>query len=306
MKILITGARGMVGKNISEMLSKDEKFKLFLPTRKELDLLEYRSTVSYFKKVQPDLIIHCAGVVGGIHANIKYPVKFLTENTDIGRNVILGAKETGVQKLLNLASSCMYPREIENPLKEDYLLKNKLEPTNEGYALAKIYAAKLCDYIVKENSVFEYKTIIPCNLYGKWDKFNPEHSHMVAAIIKKTHEAKEENLSKVTIWGDGNARREFMYTEDLADFVKYAVSNFSDLPNLMNVGLGNDYTVNEYYNVVKEIVGYKGDFVYDLSKPVGMKQKLLDVSEQSKLGWKPKHSLEEGIKLTYEYYKSIL
>lgn len=302
---MITGAKGMVGRNIAEKLSREEKYDLFLPSHKELDLLNATDTFKYIGDVKPDLIIHSAGIVGGIQANIKYPVKFLTKNVDIGRNVILGAKEANVRNLINLGSSCMYPREIENPLKEEYILKDKLEPTNEGYALAKIYAAKLCEYIVKEGEDYNYKTIIPCNLYGKWDKFDPSHSHMVAAVIKKIHEAKEQKLDKVIIWGDGKARREFMYAEDLADFVNFAIKNLSSLPNLMNVGLGYDYTINEYYNVISKVIGFNGKFEHDLSKPTGMKQKLLDISRQNDLGWQPKYSLEEGVKSTYEFYKKI-
>ena len=305
MKIIITGAKGMVGRNIAEKLSQKGKYDLFLPSRSEVDLLNASDTFRYINDVKPDLIIHSAGIVGGIQANIKHPVKFLTENVDIGRNVILGAKESKVRNLINLGSSCMYPREIENPLKEEYILKDKLEPTNEGYALAKIYAAKLCEYIVKEGDDYNYKTIIPCNLYGKWDKFDPSHSHMVAAVIKKIHEAKEQNSDKVIIWGNGKARREFMYSEDLADFVDFAIKNFSKIPNLMNIGLGYDYTINEYYNVISNVIGFNGKFEHDLSKPTGMQQKLLDVTRQNDLGWQPKYSLEEGIKYTYEFYKRI-
>jgi GDP-L-fucose synthase len=301
MRIFLTGSAGMVGKNI--LASAQAKSHVWLtPNRNELDLKNQKDVVAYIKNHQPDLIIHAAGRVGGIQANIKNPVAFLTENTEIGKNVILSAQEAGVKKLLNLSSSCMYPRNAPNPLSEDMILKGELEPTNEGYALAKIFAMKLCEYIQKEDSRFEYKTLIPCNLYGEHDKFAPEHSHLIPAIIHKIHLAKVNGLSKVEIWGDGKARREFMLASDLADCVMTCVEQFSKVPNLMNVGLGFDYSVNEFYQTAAKVIGYQGEFYHDLSKPTGMQQKLVSVSRLTEFGWKPKTTLADGMKKTYEFY----
>src|SRR5690606_3724887 len=179
---------------------------------------------------KPELIIHAAGHVGGIQANIANPVRFLVDNLDIGRNTILAAKNNKVPNLINLASSCIYPRNAKNPLSEDLILTGELEPTNEGYALAKIMVARLCEYIVSENPELKYKTAIPCNLYGRHDKFSPEHSHMVPAVIKKIDAAKQSAQAELDIWGDGLARREFMYAGDLADFIFYAIDNFDKMP----------------------------------------------------------------------------
>ena len=303
MRILITGGNGMVGKNILEH-KKAANYDLLAPSSSELNLRDFNSVDNYIKQHKPDIIIHAAGLVGGIQANMAHPVDFLVYNLDMGRNIIMAAKENGVKYFLNMASSCMYPREAQNPLQEELILKGELEPTNEGYAIAKVVATRLCEYIVKENPALQYKTVIPCNLYGKYDKFSPEHSHMVPAVIKKIYEAKQNNATEIDIWGDGLARREFMYTGDLADFVFYALDNFSNMPQNINVGLGFDYTINEYYEAIAEAVGFTGKFVHDLSKPIGMKQKLIDDSKLKQFGWKHQTSLKEGIKNTLDYFKT--
>ena len=300
MKIFITGANGMVGKNIVNNTPFD--IEILTPSHNELDLLNFSDTNNYIKSNKPDLIIHVAGIVGGIQANIANPVKFLVNNIEIGKNIITAAKQNNIKNLLNVTSSCMYPRNAENPLKEHDILTGELEPTNEGYAIAKIFTQRLCSYIVTEDNSFNYKTIIPCNLYGKWDKFGENNSHMIPAVIKKLYNAKQSQKEVVEIWGTGNVRREFMYAGDFADFIWYAVNNFEKMPYLMNVGLGHDYTINEYYNVISQVVGYKGKFTHDLSKPEGMKQKLVDISKQTKFGWKPKTSLRDGVEKTYKYF----
>lgn len=299
-KILITGSRGMVGRNIAEF-SKAKDYILLTPSSKELNLLDRISVDDYIKENEPDIVIHCAGVVGGIQANIANPVKFLVDNTQMGLNIIMASQEAGIKNFINMSSSCMYPREAINPLGEELILKGELEPTNEGYALAKITSTRLCEYINKEDDSFQYKTVIPCNLYGKYDKFDSKHSHMLPAVIQKVHEAKEANVDS-DIWGSGKARREFMYAEDLADFIYYALENFDKMPQNINVGLGHDYTINEYYQAIAKVVGYKGKFIHDLTKPIGMKQKLIDDTKLTKFGWKHKTSLEDGIKKIYEYY----
>ena len=301
MRILLTGASGMVGRNLLENPG-NSVFEILAPTRGELNLLNYSAVERYFKNKQPDMIIHAAGLVGGIQANIKEPVRFLLDNLDIGRNVIVAARQAGIRKVMNLGSSCMYPRNGSNPLVESDILRGELEPTNEGYALAKIIASRLCEYIGRENAEFNYKTLVPCNLYGRWDKFDPEHSHLIPAIIHKIHQAKVTSHDEVVIWGDGTARREFMYAGDFADCIVNAICNYDSMPTIINIGLGHDYAVNEYYEAVAEVIGYKGRFVHDLSKPVGMNRKMVDISRQDKWGWKSRVDLHEGLTQTYEFY----
>jgi NAD-dependent epimerase/dehydratase len=304
-KIFLTGGTGMVGSNIREH-SESHKYTIFAPSSKEVDLTNYGQVTRYIAEVQPDIIIHSAGLVGGIQANIKNPVGFLVKNLQMGLNVILAAQQNNVRKLLNLASSCMYPRDMEIGLTEDMILKGELEPTNEGYALAKVVATRLCEYMNREDEKWQYKTAIPCNLYGKYDKFDPKHSHMVPAVIRKIYEAKENNINEVEIWGDGLSRREFMYAGDLADFVYYALDHFDKMPQNLNVGLGRDYTINEYYQAIAKVIGYEGTFTHDLSKPMGMKKKMIDNTQLTAFGWQPKTSLEEGIKQTLEYFKNTI
>jgi GDP-L-fucose synthase len=300
-RVLLTGGRGMVGHNILEH-PMAEQYSFISPTSSELDLRDYINVKTFLNEVSPEFVIHTAGRVGGIQANIESPVDFLVENIDIGRNVILASRDAGVKKLLNLSSSCMYPRNATSPLTEDLILTGELEPTNEGYALAKIFAMRLCEYIQNEDDSFQYKTFIPCNLFGRFDKFDPKHSHLIPAIIHKVHLAKTNHENTVEIWGDGTARREFMYVGDLADAVMKGISNFVALPSRMNVGLGVDYSINEYYQVAARVIGWKGKFIHDLSKPVGMRQKLVSTSLQEKWGWKSMTSLEDGIQKTYEFY----
>jgi len=302
--VLLTGGSGMVGRNI--LAHPDaSNWDIFSPSSKELNLADYRNIVRYLDKIKPDIIIHAAGRVGGINANLSNPVDFLIENLDMGRNIILAARNLGVKKLLNLGSSCMYPRNAQNPLSEDMILKGELEPTNEGYAIAKIMAARLCKYINQEDPSLQYKTIVPCNVYGKYDKFDIERSHLVPAIINKLTEAVKEGKKQVEIWGNGEARREFMYASDLADAIFYALERFNHMPSMLNIGIGEDHTINEYYSVVAKVIDYKGGFVHNLDKPVGMMQKLLDTEKQTNWGWYPKTSLYDGILKTYNYYISL-
>jgi nucleoside-diphosphate-sugar epimerase len=303
MKILLTGAAGMVGRNILEVAVK-HNHEFLSPGSAELNLLDGHAVHQYIAKHKPDMVIHAAGIVGGIQANMAQPVKFLVDNMQMGLNILTASNDCNVPNFLNLSSSCMYPREALNPLSEDLILKGELEPTNEGYALAKITSTRLCEYICTENPERKYKTIIPCNLYGRFDKFDPNHSHMIPAVIRKIDDASRTGLSEIDIWGDGEARREFMYAEDLADFVFYAIDNFESMPQNLNVGLGNDYTINQYYQAIASIIGYTGTFNHDLRKPVGMKQKLIDDSRLTEFGWSHKTSLEAGIRKTYQFYLS--
>ena len=295
--ILLTGAGGMVGRNILEARWAND-YRIFSPTRTELDLLDFSAVKKTLNEVKPDFVIHAAGHVGGIQANIREPVKFLLDNLEMGKNVVVAAKETGVKNLLNLGSSCMYPRNLLTPLTEDKILSGELEPTNEGYAIAKIAVAKLCQFVTQTNPQLNFRTIIPCNLYGRWDKFDTQRSHMIPAVISKISHAIENDLSEVEIWGDGKARREFMYSGDLAEFIGQSLLRFTELPQYMNVALGYDYTINDYYQTISEILGWKGRFLHDLSKPAGMARKLCDVTLLNKFGWQAATSLREGLKQT--------
>lgn len=305
-RIFLTGGRGMVGQNILEH-PVAAQYDIVAPGSQELDLTDYVATQRFMADAQPDVVIHSAGRVGGIQANIAHPVDFLIANVDLGRNVIMAARNTGVRKLINLASSCMYPRNAPNPLNEKLILQGELEPTNEGYALAKIFATRLCEYVNRESRQSDapslrYKTLIPCNLYGRHDKFAPQHSHLIPAIIHKVHQAKVQHLAEVDIWGDGTARREFMYAGDLAGAVLKAVQDFDAVPDLMNIGLGHDFSINEYYAAAAQVIGWSGQFVHDITKPVGMKQKLVDITLQHAWGWMPSASLSIGIENAYQYY----
>ena len=233
---------------------------------------------------------------------MKEPLRFLQDNLDMGRNIVQASHKTGLKKLINFGSSCMYPRNAKNPLKEENILQGELEPTNESYALAKIIVAKMCEYITATNSGFQYKTLIPCNLYGRWDNFEPERSHVLPASIRKIHEAKQKNQNQVVIWGDGTTRREFLYCGDIADFTAKAIDHFDQIPSLLNVGVGRDYTINEYYEAIGKVIGYQGEFIHDRTKPAGMSQKLVDTSRQKTFGWSPKTDLITGIQKAYEFF----
>lgn len=300
-RILLTGGGGMVGSNLLEHSAIGE-FDVLAPRSSELDLRDFKAVQSYLLKHRPEMVIHAAGKVGGIQANMREPVGFLMDNLDMGRNIVWAAHQAGIKRLINLGSSCMYPRNHYEPLREEMVLKGELEPTNEGYALAKVVTARLCEYIMREDADYKYKTLIPCNLYGRHDKFDPAHSHLIPAIIHKVHLAKQAGQTAVEIWGDGTARREFMYAGDLADAMVRAIEGFDSLPVSMNVGLGYDYTINEYYQAAADVIGYTGKFVHDLSKPVGMARKLVSVERQQAWGWSARSDLQTGIKNTYAYY----
>ena len=303
-RVLLTGGSGLVGRNFLEHPAIRE-FDLLAPRSDELNLLDDRAVEAYLREKRPDIVIHAAGRVGGIQANIREPVRFLMDNLDMGRNIVWAARSTGVKHLLNLGSSCMYPRNAPNPLHEDMVLKGELEPTNEGYALAKVVTARLCEYTSREDASYQYKTLIPCNVYGRHDKFDPSHSHLVPAIIHKIHEAKLSGSAPVEIWGDGTARREFMYAGDLADCLVESVRHFDTLPDTMNVGIGEDASINEYYETVAEVIGYDGQFKHDLTKPVGMMRKLVSTDKAQAWGWRAKTSLRDGIAKTYDYYLQL-
>ena len=300
-KVLITGGNGMVGRNFLEIFS-PQHYHIIAPTSKTVDLRDYQKTYNFLKETRPDIVIHLAALVGGIHANMEEPQKFLVENLEIGKNTILSSYNSGVKKFINVTSSCIYPKDAPNPLKEEHILTGKLEPTNESYALAKLITLKLCNNINQMDKNFQYKTIFPCNLYGKWDSYDDDKSHMVAAVIRKIDEAKKNNKKTIYIWGDGTVRREFMYAKDLADFLVFALHNFEKIPENLNVGVGYDHTINDYYKYIAQIIGYKNTLKHDLSKPQGMKQRLLDINKLKEIGWTSKTPLLDGLKKTYQFY----
>ena len=296
----------MVGRNVVDFLREHSNVRLHTPSSRELDLLNRSQVRDYLRRVNPDLIIHAAGLVGGIAANVARPVRFLVDNALMGFVLIEEASNVGIPRIMNLGSSCMYPRSAPNPLREDVLLSGELEPTNEGYALAKICVAKLCMYITLESAELNYKTIIPCNLYGKYDHFDVAAGHMVPAALYKIHYATVSHEQEVTIWGDGTTRREFLFASDLADFVSRFVWEFDRLPPVMNVGVGVDHSIIDYYRTISDVVGFAGAYRYDLDKPIGMQKKVLDVSKQVDLGWRPTTSLRDGITRTYEHFLATL
>ena len=302
--IFLSGGSGMVGRNIIDH-KETQNYKILSPKSSELNLLNYNDVENFLVHNKPDLIIHAAGVVGGIEANINNPVKFLVENIQMGVNILIASKVKKVKNFINLSSSCMYPRNSNIPLTEDLILKGELEPTNEGYALAKVSITKLCEFINREDGSLSYKTVIPSNLYGKYDNFDKNSSHMIPGVINKIHEAKKKNLQSVDIWGDGLARREFMYAADFADFIHFAIKNFDKMPQNINVGIGKDYSINEYYKTISDVIGFKGKFKNDLSKPIGIKKKLIDNKRLTEFGWSHKTSLKHGIKQTYKYFLNM-
>jgi len=303
-RIFITGASGMVGRNLLDDLS-GSGHEVMAPSSGSVNLLDRTALLVWLQANRPGVIVHCAGYVGGIQANIREPVAFLTRNLAMGQNLLLAAREAGVRTVLNLGSSCMYPRNSPDALREEDVLSGTLEPTNEGYALAKCVTARLCSYMRKEDPSLQYKTLIPCNLYGRYDKFDPKVSHLVPAVIRKLHVARLTGQREVEIWGDGTARREFMFAGDLAEAILFCLDRVEAMPGDLNIGIGADLSVRDYYEVAADVIGYDGEFVFDTSRPVGMMRKLLDVSRQRELGWTARTDLREGVRRTYEYFLKL-
>ena len=303
MRILVTGAAGMVGR----LLLADPRaahHDILAPPRRDLDLADPLACDAWLARERPDLVIHLAAVVGGVQAQIDSPARFLAENLAIALNLLSAARRTGVGRLINLGSSCMYPRDREGALAEADLLTGSLEPTNEGYALAKIAAWKLTQAFGREAPGRLWRTLIPPNLYGPHDRFDPVRSHLVAAAILKIEHALDAGLREVEIWGDGTVAREFMFAGDLADFIWRFHDHLEDLPETINVGVGEDATVNAYYAAVARALGYTGGFRHDPSRPVGMRRKLLDVTAQQRLGWRPRTTLADGLAATVAWRRS--
>ena len=303
MKILITGSAGMLGSSLQrKFLSASSNFEVVGLIRSDVDLTSSSAISEKLGQVQPDLVIHTAAKVGGIQANISQPVEFLARNLEIDRNVILNSLAIGIPRLIYVGSSCMYPKDYRQPLRESDLLMGPLEPTNEGYALAKIVGAKLCEFASSTAGV-SYRTIIPSNLYGPGDNFDPKTSHLLASVIRKVHEAKLAGRNSIEVWGSGEARREFTYIEDLAEWMVETATRVEMLPQYLNLGLGKDYSVTDFYKAAMRVIGVEAELSYDPTKPDGMKQKLLDSSvARESADWDPPTTIEEGIEETYQWY----
>lgn len=302
-KVWITGASGLVGRSLMSSFARlrPDDCTLLTPTSKELDLRSRDSVDSYISTNRPDVIVHAAGVVGGIAANMAKPVDFLLDNMVMGMNVIGSAAQRRVPALVNLGSSCMYPKDHTEPLREEDVLTGRLEPTNEGYAIAKIAADRLCEYVSRQDGL-AFRTVIPSNLYGPFDHFEPERGHMLASAIRKVHFAKVRGREQVEIWGDGSARREFTYAGDVSDWIAENLLTVPKWPQRLNLGVGVDYTINEFYAIAAAAVGFRGAFVHDVSKPTGMRRKLMDSSLAAEHGWRPATGVELGVQKTYEYF----
>lgn len=300
-KIWVAGGSGMAGSAIVRKLMERGYSNIIGLRSRELDLRRQQETEAYIAQESPDCVILAAARVGGIQANMNSPVEFLYDNLAIQNHVIYSAAKHGVRRLIFLASSCVYPRLSPQPMREEYLLDGKPEPTNEGYALAKIAGLKLCEFINQQYG-YAYISVMPCNLYGPGDNFDPIRSHVVPALIRKVHEAKITNAQHITLWGTGKARREVMYSDDLADACVFLLENAYSDSQFLNVGTGIDMTIQELAEIIMDVVGYRGELRFDSSKPDGMPRKVLDVSRINALGWQAKTSLRLGLEKTYLDY----
>ena len=299
-KIYIAGHRGMVGSAVWRALENKGYENLLGKTSAELDLRNQQAVNDFFKQENPEVVIDAAAKVGGILANNDFPYQFLMENMQIQNNLIDGAYKTGVEKFIFLGSSCIYPKFASQPLKEEYLLTDSLEPTNQWYAIAKITGVKSCQAIRKQYNK-DYVSLMPTNLYGYFDNFDLKSSHVLPAMLRKFHEAKINNHSDVNLWGSGTPMREFLFVDDMAEAVVYALEN--KLPEyLYNVGSGQDITIKELAETIQKITGHQGKILWDVSKPDGTLRKLMDVSKMKALGWEYSTELEDGIKKTYQWF----
>ena len=300
-KIYIAGHRGLVGSAIKREFESKGYTNLVYRTNSELDLTDSNAVAEFFEQEKPDWVVQAAAKVGGIYGNNTYPVEFMLENLKIQNNIIENSNKTGVKKLLFLGSSCIYPKNTPQPMKEEHLLSDYLEKTNEGYALAKICGIKLCSYYNREYGT-NYMSVMPCNLYGIGDNYHPQNAHVIPMLIRRFHEAKEQGLKEVTVWGTGTPRREFLFADDLAEAVVFLMETkgAKDIGEFINIGSGKDMTIAEIAELIKETVGYEGKLVYDTTKPDGTMLKLMDVSKINALGWKAKTELKNGLEIAYE------
>jgi GDP-L-fucose synthase len=298
--VYVAGHNGLVGSALVRNLQKNGYGNILVRTRQELDLRQSDDVRIFFSQAKPEAVVVAAAKVGGIKANSDYPVEFLLENLQIQNNLIEASFEFGVKKLLFLGSSCVYPKLAAQPIREESLLAGPLEPTNEPYAIAKIAGIKLCQAYVHQYGA-NFICAMPTNIYGPGDNFDLEKSHVLAALIRKVHEAKLRNQREVAIWGTGTPRREFLHADDLADALRFLLENY-DSPEIMNVGCGEDLTIRELVEIVARVIGFEIELVFDASKPDGTPQKLLDITRLQTLGWKPRISLNDGIEQTYHWF----
>ena len=312
-KIYIAGHKGLVGSAIVRQLELRGFKNLLLRTHSELDLTNQMEVHTFFKKENPDYVILAAAKVGGIHANENYPADFIYQNIMIEANVINSAYENKVKRLLFLGSTCIYPKAVDQPMREDVLLTGLLEPTNEPYALAKIAGIKLCESFNRQYGT-DFRSVMPTNLYGINDNFHPENSHVIPALMQRLHHAKINNDAEVVVWGTGRAMREFLYVDDMAQASLFVLeleeetykANTQPMLSHINVGTGKDVTIRELAEVMKLVVGYKGELIFDETRPDGASRKLIDISRLSNIGWKYKVSLEEGMAKTYNWYMQFV
>ena len=312
-KIYIAGHKGLVGSAVLRNLESKGFNNLLTKSHKDLDLTNQTKVKNFFDKEKPDYVILAAAKVGGIYANNTYPADFIYQNTMIETNIIHSAFENKVKRLLFLGSTCIYPKEIEQPMREDALLSNKLEPTNEPYALSKILGIKLCESYNRQHGT-DFRSVMPTNLYGINDSFDPKNSHVIPGLMQRFHNAKINNDNEVMVWGTGNAMREFLFVDDMAEASLFVLGidkeiyDENTLPMIshINVGSGKDITIKELAEIMREVVGFEGKISFDNTKPDGSPRKLIDVSRLSKMGWKNSTSLREGLELTYNWYKNNL
>ena len=299
-KIYVAGHRGLVGSSILRALDKAGYKNIVYRTHKELDLTNFEAVKNFFDQERPDYVFLAAAKVGGIWANKTHKAEFIYENLQIQNSVIKNAYDFGVKKLLFLGSSCIYPKMCPQPIKEEYLLSRYLEETNDAYAIAKISGLMMCRAFRQQYGV-DYISAMPTNLYGYNDNFDLESSHVLPALMRKIHDAKETNAPEVTVWGTGTVLREFLFVDDLADALVFLMNNYTGEEHV-NVGTGTDVSIKELAQLICKVVGYDGKLVFDTSKPDGTPKKLLDVSKINSLGWEAKVSLEDGIRKTYDWY----
>lgn len=299
-KIYVAGHTGMVGSAIVRQLKKSGYTNIICKSHDELDLTRQADVEDFFANEKPEYVFFAAAKVGGIGANIKQPSEFLMINLQIQCNILDSAFKNHVKKLLFLGSSCIYPCKAQQPIKEEYLLTGLLEPTNEGYALAKIAGLKQCQYYKRQYGA-DYISVMPCNLYGYHDNFDINHCHIVPAMIRKFHSAKTHGLDNVTIWGTGKVYREILFSDDMAEACLFVMENYSE-EEFLNIGYGQDFTVMQIAEMVKKVVGYEGKILTDSNKPEGMFRKIVDSSKINTLGWKPSTTIEDGLKLTYKWF----
>ena len=302
--VLVTGASGMLGQHLVPMLE-DKGHRVLAPSREDVDLTDADATQAYIQSTTIDAVVHCAAYVAGIASSRASKHHSFDANVSMGMNLIRSSLESGITTLLNVGSATVYPSEAPQPLSESSLGQGAFEGPIEGYALSKYVVYRACAMANEQHNV-SYKTVLPCNLFGPYDNFSLETGHMLPAILHRMHQAKEQNNSPIVIWGDGSAKREFLYAPDLADFICFALDNFESLPEVMNVGSGVEVSVNELHEHMAKVTGYTGELKHDFDKPVGRSRRYLNLQYQQQLGWSPKTPFKEALAITYDYLRGTL